>query len=323
MSTGVEGARGDAGRPSAAGRGPLILAFASVYVAWGSTYLAIRIAVASFPPPILAGLRFTIAGGGLLAALVVGGRAVRPNARDLGALAVVATLLLVVGNGLVVWAEQTVSSGLAALIVATVPLWMAILAALPPTHERLAPRAMVGLALGFIGVTVLVAPGLRGAGTLRGEAALLAATLSWSCGSLFARRATAHIDPIVATAWEMLLGGLIFLGIAAAAGSASAVHATPAGTIALLYLIVAGSWIGFTAYIWLLAHAPAAKVATYAYVNPVIAILLGWWVLDERISLAVAAGSAIVVVAVVLVTTARVRSPRQAVPSPAARPAEA
>jgi drug/metabolite transporter (DMT)-like permease len=316
-------APGAGARARDAGRGPLILAFASVYIAWGSTYLAIRIAVASFPPPILAGLRFTIAGAGLLAALLLSGRPVRSSARDIGALATVATLLLVVGNGLVVWAEQTVSSGLAALIVATVPLWMAVLAALPPTHERLARRAVLGLALGFVGVTVLVAPGFRAAGTLQGEAALLAAALSWSCGSVFARRTTAHIDPVVATAWEMLLGGLIFLGIAIAAGSTSAVHLTWAGTIALLYLIVAGSWIGFTAYVWLLAHAPAAKVATYAYVNPVIAILLGWWLLDERISPAVAVGSAIIVVAVVLVTTARVYPSRQAAPSPRTLTAEA
>jgi drug/metabolite transporter (DMT)-like permease len=292
-------------------RALVMLAFASVYLAWGSTYLAIRVAVASFPPPVLAGVRFTIAGAGLLVVLRLGGWAVVPGARDLAALAVVGTLLLVCGNGLVVWAEQSVPSGLAALIVATVPLWMAGLAALPPARERLPARAVVGLALGFAGVAVLVAPGRATAGPVRGEVALLVAALSWSCGSLYARRATAAIDPLVATGWEMLIGGGLFLVIAAGLGSAAAMRPTAIGTAALLYLVVFGSWIGFTAYVWLLAHVPAAKVATYAYVNPVIALALGWWILDERMSLAVALGSAIIVVAVVLVTTARV-TPRAA-----------
>jgi drug/metabolite transporter (DMT)-like permease len=288
-------------------RGLVLLAFASVYLAWGSTYLAIRIAVASFAPPILAGVRFTIAGAGLLLALRLAGWSVVPSAPDLGALAIVGALLLVGGNGLVVWAEQSMPSGLTALIIATVPLWMAGLAALPPARERLAPRAVAGLALGFVGVAVLVTPGIAAGGPLRGEAALLLAALSWSCGSLYARRATVTIDPLIATGWEMLIGGALFLVIAAVAGSAATTHPTAAGVAALAYLVVFGSWIGFTAYVWLLAHVPAAKVATYAYVNPVIAVVLGWWVLGERLSTAVALGSAIIVVAVVLVTTARAR----------------
>jgi len=321
VSAVVAGAARDAGRPSAAGRASLIVAFASVYVAWGSTYLAIRVALQGFAPPILAGTRFTVAGAGLLAALTLRGRPVRLPMRDLARLATVGALLLVGGNGLVVWAEQTVSSGLAALVVATVPLWMAVLAALPPTHERLAPRAVVGLALGIVGVGILVAPGFRAGGTLAGEAALIGATLSWSSGSILARRTTAHIDPILATGWEMLLGGLLFYVLGALVGSRLPAHPTTAAALALLHLIVAGSWIGFTAYIWLLANVPAAKAATYAYVNPVIAVLLGWWLLDEHISPTVAAGCAVIVIAVVLVTTARVRPRETAAPSPAARAA--
>jgi len=280
-----------------------------VYLAWGSTYLAIRVAVATFPPPILAGLRFTVAGAGMLLALRLAGRPIMPSPRALRALAIVGTLLLVGGNGLVVWAEQSVPSGLAALIIATVPLWMAGLATLPPARERLPARAAAGLVLGFAGVVVLVAPGLAEGGTVRGEAALLVAALSWSCGSLYARRTTTTLDPFLATAWEMLFGGALFLVLGVLLGSAAGTRPTPAGLAALVYLIVFGSWVGFTAYVWLLAHAPAAKVATYAYVNPVIAILLGWWILGERISLAVAGGSAIIVVAVILVTTARVTPP--------------
>lgn len=288
-------------------RALVVLAFAAVYVAWGSTYLAIRIAVASFAPPILAGVRFTIAGAGLLVALRIAGRSVLPSASELGALAIVGALLLVGGNGLVVWAEQSVPSGLAALIVATVPLWMAGLAALPPARERLPARAVLGLALGFVGVAILVAPGAATGGTARGDAAVLLAALFWSCGSLYARRKTTTVDPLVATGWEMLIGGALFLVIAAAAGSNATTHPTAAGLLALLYLIVFGSWVGFTAYVWLLAHVSAAKAATYAYVNPVIAVALGWWILDERMSAAVALGSATIVVAVVLVTTARIR----------------
>jgi drug/metabolite transporter (DMT)-like permease len=185
---------------------------------------------------------------------------------------------------------------------------MAALAALPPLRERLPARAVVGLALGFIGVAMLVAPGTAGGGPLHARAVLLLSSLSWSCGSLYARRATAAIDPLVATGWEMLIGGVLFLLIASGAGSFAATRPDGASIAALVYLITAGSWVGFTAYVWLLAHAPAAKVATYAYVNPVIAVLLGWWILDERITSTVAVGSAIIVVAVVLVTTARVRN---------------
>ena len=305
----------DAERPRPAPPPVLVaLAFAAVYLAWGSTYLAIRVAVVSVPTPILAGARFTIAGAGMLLALRLRGRAIAPSGRELRALAVVGALLLVGGNGCVVWAERTVTSGLTALIVATVPLWMAGLAALPPARERMPARGVIGLVLGFAGVAVLVGPDLAGGGPLAGEAAVLVAALSWSCGSLYARRATASVDPLVATGWEMLFGGGLFVLIALAAGSATDLHATPTSVVALAYLIVFGSWIGFTAYVWLLAHVPAAKAATYAYVNPVIALLLGWWILGERVSLAVAIGSAIIVLAVVLVTTARVR-PHAATPA--------
>ena len=290
-------------------RAAVVLAFASVYVAWGTTYLAIRVGVASLPPTVLAATRYVVAGGGMLLALRAAGRRIAVDGRELRDLLVIATLLLVGGNGLVVWAEQSVPSGLAALIVATMPLWMAGMAALPPLRERLPARAIAGLGLGFIGVAVLVAPGLHGpAGAPLGELALLAASFSWACGSLYARRARLRIDAIAATGWQMLLGGLLFLALAVILGSFAAARPTASGIAAVAYLITFGSWIGFTAYVWLLAHVPAAKVSTYAYVNPVIAVGLGWWVLDEPITASVVAGSAIIVVAVVLVTGARVRT---------------
>jgi drug/metabolite transporter (DMT)-like permease len=294
--------------PSAPSRRALLLAFAGVYVAWGSTYLAIRVAVESIPPTVLAGSRFAIAGGGMLVALRLAGRSIAIDRRTARVLAIVAAFLLLGGNGLVVWAEQSVPSGLAALLVATLPLWMAGLAALPPAREPLSPAIVFGLLLGFAGVGLLAAPSME-TGHPLGVAALLCASLSWACGSIYARRAAIHTDPLVATGWEMLFGGAMFLVLAVTRGAFHDLAPQTAGLLALAHLIVAGSWIGFTAYVFLLAHVPASTVATYAYVNPVIAVLLGWWLLGEPITPAIAAGSAIIIVAVAIVTTARAASP--------------
>ncbi len=291
---------------AAPSRALLIVAFTCVYVIWGSTYLAIRVGVESFPPALLAGLRFTIAGSGMLAALALAGRRIRLRRTELRALAVIGAFLLVGGNGLVVWAERLVPSSLAALIVATVPLWMAGLATLPPWREPLGTGALLGLALGFAGVAVLMSPAFTDThGDSRGVLALALASLSWSCGSLYARRAALRIDPLLATAWEMLLGGCMLLAIALFTGARLPAQPRLAAVAALLYLISFGSWVAFTAYVWLLANAPAAKVATYAYVNPVIAVLLGWWLLAEPITPIVIAGSVLIVIAVMLVTWPR------------------
>ena len=287
-----------------------LLAFAAVYVAWGSTYFAIRIGVGHVPPTVLAGVRFLIAGGGMLLLLSATGRLAATTARELRAIAIMAFLMLLGGNGLVVWAEQTVPSGMAALIVATVPIWMAGLAALPPARERIPPAAVAGIVLGFLGVAVLVRP--SGGGDLLGIAGLLLASFSWSCGSIYARRAGIRADPITVTAWEMFLAGCMFLAIGTVTGGVFSARFDAAGVGAILYLIVVGSWIGFTAYVWLLANVPAAKAATYAYVNPVIALFLGWWFLDEPITSEILVGSAIVVVAVALVSSARVPAPAPA-----------
>lgn len=297
-------------------RRALIVAFASVYLAWGSTYLAIRIGVQHVPPTVLAGVRFLLAGAGMLAVLKATGRLAPVRARDLRAIALIAFLMLIGGNGLVVWAEQSVDSGFAALLVATVPIWMAGLAALPPARERLPVTAVAGIALGFLGVAVLVSPSLGRGGDPAGALALLVASFSWSCGSIYSRHAGIRADPVTVTAWEMLLAGAMFLAIGTVTGGVFTAELDAAGIGAIIYLIVAGSWIGFTAYVWLLANVPAAKAATYAYVNPVIALVLGWWFLDEAITPPIIAGSAIVVVAVALVTSARVArsAPVAAVP---------
>ncbi len=282
----------------------VVLAFAAVYLAWGSTYFAIRVGVAHAAPTVLAGLRFLLAGGGMLLALAATGRLTPTSARDKRAIAVIGAAMLLGGNGLVVWAEQSVPSGLAALVVATVPIWMAALAALPPARERIPPGAVAGIVLGFVGVAVLVRP--SGGGDALATLALLVASFSWSCGSIYARHAGIRADPATVTAWEMFFAGGMFLAIGTVTGGVFTTRLDGAGVAAIAYLVVVGSWIGFTAYVWLLAHVPAAKAATYAYVNPVIALFLGWWFLAERVTPAIVAGSAIVVVAVALVTAARV-----------------
>src|SRR4051812_29911247 len=224
--------------PVAPRRALVVVAFACVYVVWGSTYLAIRVAVADFPPTILAGTRFTVAGVGMLAALALTGRRVWLSARELRTLAVIGGFLLLGGNGLVVWAEQMVPSGIAALIVATMPLWMAGLATLPPWRERLTIGAVAGLALGFVGVALLVSPSFRGAhADPRGAIALACAALSWSCGSLYSRRAALRTNALVATAWEMLFGGLMFVALAVANGTRFPAAPSTSAIAALVYLV--------------------------------------------------------------------------------------
>jgi drug/metabolite transporter (DMT)-like permease len=242
----------------------------------------------------------------MLAALAATGRLAPTTGRELRAIAVMAALMLIGGNGLVLWAEQTVPSSLAALLVATVPLWIAGLAALPPMRERVSGVAVAGLLAGFAGVVVLVQPGLGAGGDPLGALALIGASLSWSIGSLYSRRAGIRADPFTVTAWEMLFAGIMFLLIGCLSGAVFTTTFDWAGIAAIAYLVTAGSWIGFTAYIWLLANVPASKAATYAYVNPVIALLLGWWLLDEPITPAIVLGSAVIVVAVACVTSARV-----------------
>ena len=295
--------------PPAPSRRALIVAFASVYVAWGSTYFAIRIGIGHLPPTMLGGLRFLLAGGGMLGALAATGRLAPTPARELRAIAVMAVAMLIGGNGLVMWAEQSVPSGLAALIVASTPVWMAACAALPPINERLPARGVIGIGLGLLGVALLCRPSLGGALGIWGMLGLLGASLSWTFGSLYSRRVGFTADPLTITGWEMLFAGVLFLAIAAVTGGLAATRLDAAGLGAVVYLATVGSWIGFTAYVWLLANVPAAKAVTYAYVNPVIALLLGWWFLDEPLTPAILAGCAIVIAGVALVTTARVSTP--------------
>src|SRR5262245_34020000 len=265
---------------AAPSRARVALAFVLVYVLWGSTYLAIRFAVATLPPFLMAGSRFLVAGG-LLYAWAREHGAPPPSRTNWRAAAVVGSLLLVGGNGSVVWAEQRVPSGLAALLVATTPLWMVMLDSL---RRRILPAQSVilGILLGLAGLAILVGPDqLAGSRRpdLAGAAALGFASLSWALGSLYSRDAPLPSAPLLGTAMEMVCGGAAMLVLALVTGEPaqlSPAHVAPSSLWAFAYLVVFGSLVGFTAYTWLLRVSTPAHVSTYAYVNPVIAVFLGW-----------------------------------------------
>jgi drug/metabolite transporter (DMT)-like permease len=292
-------------------RWSVILAFGLVYLFWGSTYLAIDIAVQSIPPALMCGVRFSIAGVVMLAVCAATGRKVFYSARQIALAAVVGLLLLMGGNLTLSYAELSVSSGLAALILASTPLWFLVLDSLLLGDHHIAGRGKVGLALGVVGLFILVWPELR-SGTLGhrefwASLSLIGGSFSWALGSVLSKRWQSGMDVFSATGWQVVAAGAGNLVFAWFAGDFARVRWSVRGVSAMLYLVVCGSWIGYTAYIWLLEHVPTSKVSTYAYVNPVVAVFLGWLILHERVDRFVLAGSAIVVVSVVLVTSAKVK----------------
>ncbi|MGH9669641.1 MAG: EamA family transporter [Terriglobales bacterium] len=287
------------------------LAFGLVYVLWGSTYLGIRIVVEHIPPSVMGASRFLLAGLPMLGWCALRGRRIALTAGDFWRVLAIGVLLLTGGNVMVAWAEQYVPSGLAALIVAVVPIWVAVIESILPRGERLAGRGVAGLALGIAGLVVLMWPRLAADGAagrmqIAGALGLVFASLSWASGSILSRRSQLRIDPFAATAWEMTLAGLVNLGIVLALGDHHRVLWTARGVGALFYLVIFGSWIGFTAYIWLLEHVPTSKVATYAYVNPVVAVFLGWLVLHESVDGYIAAGTAVIIAGVALVNSSKI-----------------
>jgi len=294
-------------------RWTVILAFGLVYLFWGSTYLGIRIAVEHIPPALMCGARFLISGSLMLVYCAITGRNIRYSSLQLAQLAAIGLLLLMGGNMTLSYAEQYLPSGLSALIVAVVPLWFLVLDTLLLGEHRISRRGLAGLALGIAGIVILLWPELTKTGTL-GRAqfwaslSLLLASFSWALGSVLSKRWQSGADPLSATGWQMTFAGLGNLLFAAFAGNFSRVVWTPRGISAVLYLVVCGSWIGYTAYIFLLQHVPTSKVSTYAYVNPVVAVFLGWLVMHERVDAYILVGSAIVIASVILVTSAKVKT---------------
>jgi drug/metabolite transporter (DMT)-like permease len=284
--------------------------FGLVYLFWGSTYLGIDIAVEHIPPALMCAVRFTTAGVIMLAYCLARGENIRYSARRLLELAIVGILLLMGGNLTLCYSEQyIIPSGLAAMLVASIPLWFVVLDSLLLGHHKVSGRGIAGLALGFLGTLILLWPQLQATGEvgrrqLFWSIALICGALSWAFGSVLSKKWQSGPPTFGETAWQMFFAGLGNGVFALLRHDLTHVTWTAHGIGAVAYLVVCGSLIGYTAYIYILGHAPTAKVSTYAYVNPVVAIFLGWLVLHETIDRYVAAGSVIVIASVILVTSA-------------------
>jgi len=313
-------------------RGALILAFAAIYLIWGSTYLGIRVAVETMPPFLMASGRFLIAGG-ILAAWIAFTKGFRPTARQWFDNAIIGAFLLLGGNGLVSWSEQRVPSGIATLIISVGPVFVVlldwlVLALGKDTARGTRPTLATfsGLALGFAGLAVLVGPDVmnEGVGHLHGPSVLglVAACFFWSVGSLYTRYARNPAEPFTAAAMQQLTAFVWLLLVSVLCGEPwdfDPAAVSRNSFIAWVYLIIAGSLIGFTTFVWLMKHSTPAKVSTYAYVNPIVAVFLGWWILKEPVSPRIFLGAAIIIAGVVIITVSKNRKTRAAA-SPALTP---
>jgi drug/metabolite transporter (DMT)-like permease len=292
-------------RPSA---GAVWSALGIVYVVWGSTYLAIRVMIRDLPPLLAAGARFAVAAGliALVLRIRLGPGALRVTRRQLAGAALIGLLLPAVGNGLVTLGEQTVPSGIAALLIAIVPLWVVILRSAAGDRPRRATWA--GVLVGFTGLALLVLPtGETGAATWGGVLLIMVAALGWATGSWLQPRLELPPNPFVLTMYEMLSGGVALLIGGLVRGGANDLDLASVGldsALAWVYLVVVGAIVAYTAYVWLLNNAPLSLVATYAYVNPVVAVFLGWLLLSEPVTGAVVAGGAVIVAGVAIVVSA-------------------
>lgn len=289
----------------------VLAAFAAVYIIWGSTYLAILYAIETMPPFLMAGVRFLAAGLVLYGWARLRG-ASRPSREHWIAATVIGGFLLLGGNGAVTWAEQRVASGPAALLVATLPLWMVLVEWLRPGGSRPTGRTIVGLILGFGGLALLVGPGELGGGAIDPVGALVLAmgSLAWAIGSIYSRGAPKPSSPQLMIGMQMLAGGALLVVAGLVAGETAAVELSAISvrsTLALLYLIVFGSLIGYSAYIFLLGATTPARVSTYAYVNPVVAVLLGWAFAGEPLTLRVILASVVIIGAVAVITVTKGR----------------
>ena len=299
-------------------RARIVIAFATVYLIWGSTYLTIRLAIDTLPPFLMAGSRFLIAGLILFAFMWRrGATRERLTWRQWRSAIIIGACLLLAGNGIVTWGEQYVHTGLVSLIVATVPLWMALLA---PLFGGAWVRwtAAIGVAIGLAGVVLLLRPG--GAAPTEWQTFVVPLSpLLWACGSLYAQRAHVAKQAFTAIAMEMVAGGLL-LGIvglvSGEAGHTHLNHVSGASLFAFVYLIVFGSLVAYSAYIWLLHHVSITAVSTYAYVNPLVAVLLGAVVLGEHVTGLTALAGLMIIAAVALILSSRARPPGGAVAEP-------
>lgn len=283
------------------------LAMGAVYVIWGSTYLAIRFAIETIPPFLMAATRYLVAGALLYTWARLRG-APRPKLLHWRSAFIVGAFLLLVGNGGVVWAEQKLDSGLAALLISTEPIWIVGLVWLRSGRQRPNPRVIAGMVLGFAGLVMLVRPSGSSNVDLLGAAAVVLASLSWAWGSLYGQRAPLPESPLAATGMQMLGGGALLLLVSTLTGEPARFALSDLSlksALAVGYLIVFGAIVAFTAYVWLLRVAPPVLVSTYAYVNPVVAVLLGWAFAGEPLTAGTLISAAVILAGVALITSAQ------------------
>ncbi|HEX4681692.1 MAG TPA: EamA family transporter [Gemmatimonadaceae bacterium] len=298
----------------------MIAAFAAVYIVWGSTYLAIRYAVMTMPPLIMGGARFLVSGT-ILYVWARSRGAARLTPREWRDSTIAGTLMLCIGNGGVAWAEQRVPSGVAALIVAVVPLWMVLIDWLRPRGIRPRALVMLGVVIGLAGLVVLIGPRtIVGQGDVdaAATAVLMVGALSWAAGSIFNRHGARPASSAMATGAQMLGGSLVMLAAGAALGELRGFRLANVSALSWAgwsYLVTFGSLIGFTAYIYLLGAVSPAKASTYAYVNPMVAVLLGWAIAGEAVTARTAAAAAIIVVGVAMISLSGSRLSRSENPT--------
>ncbi|HEX9982490.1 MAG TPA: EamA family transporter [Thermoanaerobaculia bacterium] len=300
------------------------IAFATVCVVWGTTYLGIAIAIETIPPLLMTGTRFTIAGVLLLAFAKFRGDKIPMDRKTLGNLALIGFLMVGVGNLAVVWAEKWVPSGMAALFVATAPFWMAILELFRPGGERVSLRSGIGMFVGFLGVAMLVTPGGAGSawgvGLIGGAVAIQFGGLAWQYGSMRGKYSIKHVPLVVSSGMQMLFGGVIVSIVGFAIGEGPRYVLTPRTFAALAYLTIFGSVIAYSAYVFALAHLRTSVSSLYAYVNPVVAVFLGWLVLSEPLTWVSLVAMAVILAGVALVQSAswQKAAPAAAAPEPVA-----
>jgi len=280
-----------------------IIAWLNVCVIWGTTYLVIRIGVGHLPPMLFAGIRWIIAGVIFIAFLKWRGKSL-PKTNEIVHLAVVGLALIGFGNGLVVFAEQWIPSGLAALLITTVPFFMVGIESFLPKGPKLNATIITGLAMGFIGAFLIFGEDIRylaDPDNLKGVLGLLGAVLFWSAGSLYSKYVKLNVHPLMGASVEMLIAGLVLSGIGISIGELPRLNFEINGLLSLAYLVIIGSLVGYTSYIYAIDKLPLSLVSTYAYINPVIALFLGWLILDEKLNFQIAIAAAVIIAGVFVV----------------------
>lgn len=286
----------------------VLLALAAIYLIWGTTYLAIRYAIESIPPLLMMAMRHVLAGGILYAVTRLRG-VPAPSLRDWKFPAIVGTILFLGGHGSLAWAEQRVPSGIAALLVATLPMWILLLARVSRTEEKFSARAIAGVVLGFLGVLILFGPDAwhhNGELNLVGALAVLFGNFLWAAGTIYMRKVTMPASSVMSAAMQMIAGGASLAIAGTLSGEASRLHSASVSLqswLSLLYLVVFGSIIAFTAYTWLHTVVKPSRVATYAYVNPVVAVLIGWAFAHEPVGVFTVVAMVIILIGVALVNS--------------------